>query len=322
MPLNIVKNADEFSPHIAVCSMTINDGAANKRNATVLRKSKSDKEIALLKMLKAEPSVLEKASVSNTKKLLEAALKDKFANAETYTWIYLEDFDPETNLAIFEMFEMDTKKYVIGYEVTSQGLIELSEEMEEVIKHNVYTTASENELILKGNIADEKQENSEIKSEANENEEVLSSDNPEEKQEEGIMSDPKDVQPVEFTKAQQDQISELLKAERLAVKQEIEAAELLKSTTESLSNLEGIVDAEDVEVLAKGLLKDTEFMSVVLKSFVAAKEAISAKDAEVAQIKKEFGEAEQTAEQAEPVITKGSTHDQLAAQMAKLKAKA
>lgn len=319
MPLNIVKNADEFSPHIAVCSMTINDGAANKRNATVLRKSKSDKEIALLKMLKAEPSVLEKASVSNTQKLLEAALKDKFANAETYTWIYLEDFDPETSLAIFEM---DTKKYVIGYEVTSQGLIELSEEMEEVIKHNVYTTASENELILKGNIADEKQENSEIQSEANENEEVLSSDNPEEKQEEGIMSDPKDVQPVEFTKAQQDQISELLKAERLAVKQEIEAAELLKSTTESLSNLEGIVAAEDVEVLAKGLLKDTEFMSVVLKSFVAAKEAISAKDAEVAQIKKEFGEAEQTAEQAEPVITKGSTHDQLAAQMAKLKAKA
>lgn len=319
MPLNIVKNADEFSPHIAVCSMTINDGAANKRNATVLRKSKSDKEIALLKMLKAEPSVLEKASVSNTQKLLEAALKDKFANAETYTWIYLEDFDPETSLAIFEM---DTKKYVIGYEVTSQGLIELSEEMEEVIKHNVYTTASENELILKGNIADEKQENSEIQSEANENEEVLSSDNPEEKQEEGIMSDPKDVQPVEFTKAQQDQISELLKAERLAVKQEMEAAELLKSTTESLSNLEGIVAAEDVEVLAKGLLKDTEFMSVVLKSFVAAKEAISAKDAEVAQIKKEFGEAEQTAEQAEPVITKGSTHDQLAAQMAKLKAKA
>lgn len=319
MPLNIVKNADEFSPHIAVCSMTINDGAANKRNATVLRKSKSDKEIALLKMLKAEPSVLEKASVSNTQKLLEAALKDKFANAETYTWIYLEDFDPETSLAIFEM---DTKKYVIGYEVTSQGLIELSEEMEEVIKHNVYTTASENELILKGNIADEKQENSEIQSEANENEEVLSSDNPEEKQEEGIMSDPKDVQPVEFTKAQQDQISKLLKAERLAVKQEMEAAELLKSTTESLSNLEGIVAAEDVEVLAKGLLKDTEFMSVVLKSFVAAKEAISAKDAEVAQIKKEFGEAEQTAEQAEPVITKGSTHDQLAAQMAKLKAKA
>lgn len=319
MPLNIVKNADEFSPHIAVCSMTINDGAANKRNATVLRKSKSDKEIALLKMLKAEPSVLEKASVSNTQKLLEAALKDKFANAETYTWIYLEDFDPETSLAIFEM---DTKKYVIGYEVTSQGLIELSEEMEEVIKHNVYTTASENELILKGNIADEKQENSEIQSEANENEEVLSSDNPEEKQEEGIMSDPKDVQPVEFTKAQQDQISELLKAERLAVKQEIEAAALLKSTTESLSNLEGIVAAEDVEVLAKGLLKDTEFMSVVLKSFVAAKEAISAKDAEVAQIKKEFGEAEQTAEQAEPVITKGSTQDQLAAQMAKLKAKA
>lgn len=319
MPLNIVKNADEFSPHIAVCSMTINDGAANKRNATVLRKSKSDKEIALLKMLKAEPSVLEKASVSNTQKLLEAALKDKFANAETYTWIYLEDFDPETSLAIFEM---DTKKYVIGYEVTSQGLIELSEEMEEVIKHNVYTTASENELILKGNIADEKQENSEIQSEANENEEVLSSDNPEEKQEEGIMSDPKDVQPVEFTKAQQDQISELLKAERLAVKQEIEAAELLKSTTESLSNLEGIVAAEDVEVLAKGLLKDTEFMSVVLKSFVAAKEAISAKDAEVAQIKKEFGEAAQTAEQAEPVITKGSTQDQLAAQMAKLKAQA
>lgn len=319
MPLNIVKNADEFSPHIAVCSMTINDGAANKRNATVLRKSKSDKEIALLKMLKAEPSVLEKASVSNTQKLLEAALKDKFANAETYTWIYLEDFDPETSLAIFEM---DTKKYVIGYEVTSQGLIELSEEMEEVIKHNVYTTASENELILKGNIADEKQENSEIQSEANENEEVLSSDNPEEKQEEGIMSDPKDVQPVEFTKAQQDQISALLKAERLAVKQEMEAAALLKSTTESLSNLEGIVAAEDVEVLAKGLLKDKEFMSVVLKSFVAAKEAISAKDAEVAQIKKEFGEAEQTAEQAEPVITKGSTHDQLAAQMAKLKAKA
>lgn len=318
MPLNIVKEVSEFAPHIAVCSMTINDGAANKRNVSVIQKSKSEKEIMLLKMLQAEPSVLEKASVTNDRNMIQAVLKDKFASAETYTYVWLRDFDPEEGKAIFDM---DDKTYVIGYTKTDQGLIELAEDMEEAIHHDVYTTASENELILKGAAVEgsdvEDQEDSEIESEVNENEGVVSSeDNPTNKIEnEDDMSD----KPVEFTKAQQDQISELLKAERLAVKQEIEAQELLKSTTEALSGLEGIVDNSDVEVLAKGLVKDQEFMQVVLKSFVAAKEAITAKEAEVAQIKKEFGEAEQVTVEDEVVVSKGNVADQLKAQMAKLK---
>lgn len=322
MPLNIVKDANEFHPHMAVCSMTINDGSANKHNLPVIQKSKikSDKEIALLKMLKSDtPEVLAKASVSNDKRMLEAVLKDKFASAEKYTWIWLRDFDPETQKAVFEM---DDKSYAIGYSKADNGLIELSEDMEEVIHHDVYTTASENSLILKGNALEE-QKDSENDSEEQEIEEEdispASEDNPKNNDNEDDMSDKKDA-PVEFTKAQQDQIAELLKAERLAVQQEIEAAALLKSTTEALEAQE-FVAKEDVETFAKGLVANQELATIVLKSLNSAKEALTAKDAEIAEIKKEFATQEQVTEEAEVVIEKGNVTETLAAQMAKLKTK-
>lgn len=322
MPLNIVKDANEFHPHMAVCSMTINDGSANKHNLPVIQKSKikSDKEIALLKMLKSDtPEVLAKASVSNDKRMLEAVLKDKFASAEKYTWIWLRDFDPETQKAVFEM---DDKSYAIGYSKADNGLIELSEDMEEVIHHDVYTTASENSLILKGNALEE-QKDSENDSEEQEIEEEdispASEDNPKNNDNEDDMSDKKDA-PVEFTKAQQDQIAELLKAERLAVQQEIEAAALLKSTTEALEAQE-FVAKEDVETFAKGLVANQELATIVLKSLNSAKEALTAKDAEIAEIKKEFATQEQVTEEAEVVIEKGNVTETLTAQMAKLKTK-
>lgn len=322
MPLNIVKDANEFHPHMAVCSMTINDGSANKHNLPVIQKSKikSDKEIALLKMLKSDtPEVLAKASVSNDRRMLEAVLKDKFASAETYTWIWLRDFDPETQKAVFEM---DDKSYAIGYSKADNGLIELAEDMEEVIHHDVYTTASENSLILKGNALEE-QKDSENDSEEQEIEEEgispASEDNPENNDNEDDMSDKKDA-PVEFTKAQQDQIAELLKAERLAVQQEIEAAALLKSTTEALEAQE-FVAQEDVETFAKGLVANQELATIVLKSLNSAKEALTAKDEEIAEIKKEFATQEQVTEEAEVVIEKGNVTETLAAQMAKLKNK-
>lgn len=318
MPLNVVKELKDFQPHMAVCSMTINDGSANKHNTpAVVQKAKSTKEVAILKMLKADSEeVLEKASVKNTESLLRAALKEKYQSAEEYRWVWLEDFDPEEGKAVFEMGD---KTYAISYTVEGNGLITLSDDEQEVIQHSVYTTAEENDLILKGNLAVEEEEDSDV-SEVLENEDSSpepTSETIEEKQEEDVMSDKKDA-PVEFTKAQQDQIAQLLKAEREAVIAEQEAATLLKSTKEALEAQE-FVAKEDVEVFAKGLVANADLMAVVLKSLNSAKEALESKDAEIAEVKKEFATQEQQADESEVVISKGNVAETLAAQMAKLK---
>lgn len=318
MPLHIIKESEEFSPHMAVTSMLLNDGAANKRNLPVIQKSKikSDKEIELLKFLKASPTVIEKASVENMRKMISTALKDKFASPETYTWIWLRDFDPVENKAIFEM---DDKTYVIGFSLQDNGLLELEDDMEEAIHHDVYTTASTNDLILKGANADEEQKDSETDSEVvTEIEGEPSDENPKEKLKEDNMSD-KTEAPVEFTKAQKDQIAQLLKAEREAVKLEMEAAELLKSTKESLGSLE-FIEEGDIEVFAKGLVANTDLMSVVLKSLNSAKDALASKDAEMEEVKKEFATKPQQTVEGETEVTSEDPAAILKAQMAKLKA--
>lgn len=322
MPLHIIKESEEFSPHMAVTSMLLNDGAANKRNLPVIQKSKikSDKEIELLKFLKASPAIIEKASVENMRKMISAALKDKFGSDDDccYTWVWLRDFDPVENKAIFEM---DDKTYVIGFSLQDNGLLELEDDMEEAIHHDVYTTASTNDLILKGANADEEQKDSETDSEVvTEIEGEPSDENPKEKLKEDNMSD-KTEAPVEFTKAQKDQIAQLLKAEREAVKQEMEAAELLKSTKESLGSLE-FIDEGDIEVFAKGLVANTELMSVVLKSLNSAKDALAAKEVEMEEIKKEFATAPQSTVEGETEVTSEDPAAILKAKVAQLKAKA
>lgn len=319
MPLHIIKESDEFSPHMAVTSMVLNDGAANKRNLPVIQKSKikSDKEIELLKFLKASPTVIEKASVENMRKMISTALKDKFASAETYTWIWLRDFDPVENKAIFEM---DDKTYVIGFSLQDNGLLELDDDMEEAIHHDVYTTASTNDLILKGANADEEQKDSETDSEVvTEIEGEPSDENPKEKLKEDNMAD-KPEAPEVIEKSQMEAIIKAAVAEaREEERKAIEAETLLKSTKESLGSLE-FIDESDVEVFAKGLVANTDLMSVVLKSLNSAKDALTAKDAEMEEIKKEFAEKPQQTVEGETEVTSEDPAAILKAQMAKLKA--
>lgn len=317
MPLNIVKEVDQFSPHIAACSMSINDGAANKRDIDVIRKSKikSDKEVALLKILGEDsPETIEKASVRNTESMLRAAIKERFENDEEYRWIWLEDFDPEEGKAVFEM---DGKSWVIGYSLAESGLVELEEDYKEVISHKVYTTADENNLILKS-----KDKDSEISSEVKEDEEDTLSTSEvnlkEEKEEEDNMSDKKDA-PVEFSKAQLNQIEELLKAKEAETLARIEAENLLKSTTETLGGLEMVAEG-DVEVLAKGIVANKDLGEVFLKSLSSAQELIKAAKDEAEEIKKELGSHEQiTSEEEVKELEKGvDTNSTLKAQLAKL----
>jgi len=325
MPLNIVKDAKDFSPHIAACSMTLNDGAANNRNIDLIQKSKikSDKEIMLLKMLNQDtPEVVEKASVRNVEKMLYSALKEKFTSADSYSWVWLRDFDhsiPEPKA----IFEMDDKIYTIGFTILPNGLLELNDDMDELIHHDVYTTAEDNELVLKSKVLGETEEDSEISSEEIEVEEDDSStseDNlKEEKEEEDNMSDKKDA-PVEFSKAQLNQIEELLKAKEAETLARIEAENLLKSTTETLSGLE-MVDGADVEVLAKGIVANQDLGEVFVKSLVSAQELIKAAKQEAEEIRKELGNHKQITSEDEVKELEKSTDAAsiLKAQLAKLK---
>jgi hypothetical protein len=321
MPLNIVKDVKEFAPHIAACSHTLNDGAANNRNIDLIQKSKvkSDKEVALLKILGEDsPETIEKASVRNTESMLRAALKEKYEDDDDYRWIWLEDFDPEAMTAVFEM---EGKSYAVGYTVSANGLIELADDYQEVISHKVYTTADENNLILKSKEDAIENKDSEISSEeiVIEGEQSTSEDNLEEKEEE-TMSEKKDT-PVEFSKAQLNQIEELLKAKEAETLARIEAENLLKSTTETLSGLE-MVESGDVEVLAKGIVANQELGEVFVKSLANAQELIKSAKAEAEEVRKELGSHEQITDESEvKELEKGTdTASALKAQMAKLNA--
>ena len=326
MPLHIIKEAEEFQPHMAVTSILLNDGAANKRNIPIVQKSKlkSDKEINLLKLLNASPEVLEKASTRNTEKMLSAVIREEFADDDCcYCWVWLRDFDPITEVAVFEMNE---GIYSIKYNTTPEGLIELVGEKEEVIHHDVYTTSSSNSLVLKGEKTPvEEQKDSEVSGVNNEDvsEEIISKeasdDNETKQKQEEVMSD-KDNAPVEFTKAQKDAIAELLKAEREAVQKETADAQLVKSTKEALAGLEFIQEG-DVEVLAKSVVTSPELLDIVVKSLSSAQEIIKAKDAEMNTVREEFATKEQVTDEAAPVdIEKGNLQAQLKANIAKLKA--
>ena len=293
MPLNIVKDAKDFMPHIAACSMTLNDGAANKRNIDIVQKSKikSDKEIMLLKMLKHDtPEVVEKASVRNVERMLTAALKDKFTSADSYSWVWLRDFDHsiESPKAVFEM---DDKIYTVGFTLLENGLVELTDEMDELIHHDVYTTAADNELVLKSKTLEEAEENSEISSEENVDEIGVVSISEDNLEKGNNNMSPKDT-PVEFSKAQLNQIEALLKAKEQETLDRIEADNLLKSTTTTLDSLE-MVDSSDVEVLAKGIVGNKDLGEVILKSLASAQELIKAAKDEVETIKKELGSHKQ-----------------------------
>lgn len=320
MPLNIVKDAKDFMPHIAACSMTLNDGAANNRNIDLIQKSKikSDKEVMLLKMLKHDtPEVVEKASVRNVERMLTAALKDKFTSADSYSWVWLRDFDHsiESPKAVFEM---DDKIYTVGFTLLENGLVELTDEMDELIHHDVYTTAADNELVLKSKTLEEAEENSEISSEETVDEigvVSISEDN----LEKGNNNMSQKDTPVEFSKAQLNQIEALLKAKEQETLDRIEADNLLKSTTTTLGSLE-MVDSGDVEVLAKGIVGNKDLGEVILKSLASAQELIKAAKDEAETIKKELGSHTQiTADEEIQVLDKAvDTTSIIKAQLAKL----
>lgn len=320
MPLNIVKDAKDFMPHIAACSMTLNDGAANNRNIDLIQKSKikSDKEVMLLKMLKHDtPEVVEKASVRNVERMLTAALKDKFTSADSYSWVWLRDFDHsiESPKAVFEM---DDKIYTVGFTLLDNGLVELTDEMDELIHHDVYTTASDNELVLKSKTLEEAEENSEISSEETVDEIGVVSISEDNLEKGNNNMSPKDT-PVEFSKAQLNQIEALLKAKEQETLDRIEADNLLKSTTTTLGSLE-MVDAGDVEVLAKGIVGNKDLGEVILKSLASAQELIKAAKDEVETIKKELGSHKQiTVDEEIKVLDKAvDTTSIIKAQLAKL----
>jgi hypothetical protein len=286
-------------------------------------KIKSDKEIMLLKMLQQDtPEVVEKASVRNVEKMIYSALKEKFTSADSYSWVWLRDFDHSIPEPV-AVFEMDEKIYQIGFTLLGNGLLELNDDMEELIHHDVYTTAEENELVLKGKLVEdepvetESSDNSEEIEE--EGEQSTSEDNLEEKEEE-TMSEKKDA-PVEFSKAQLNQIEELLKAKEAETLARIEAENLLKSTTETLSGLE-MVESGDVEVLAKGIVANQELGEVFVKSLANAQELIKAAKQEAEEVRKELGSHEQITDESEvKELEKGTdTASALKAQMAKLNA--
>lgn len=292
--IQIVKSVSDFKPHIAVCHMDINGGSANGENVSLVMKSKlsGDNITAVLKALGENTPTIEKATYRAIQGMLETGLREKLKKGDEYTYIWVRDFDEST--AVFEYSTEDSyKDYSISYSVNENGVVLLGDDMQEVVQHQIYTSVSGDELILKG--AEENPEGvvgSEITSEVEEGSNADTSDVNVIKGAEETMSKEKELTIEEIVKAARAE-------ERASIEAENLAKELLDSTTAIVKGL-SFVEETEVDTIVKGLIAAGEVSEVIVKALNDANTSVSeatakveAIEAEMVEVKKEFGNKEQ-----------------------------
>ena len=309
-------------PHLAVTHYT--QQPANGRPDALLFKSDKNTHIneELLKSLGkvSTEEELKKASFDNHRQALQEAIEEKVrgsmsANGD-YVWVYVVDFNEE--LVVFQYQE---GHFAVTYSVTDNGVVEIGEqEIQHVKRRNMYVDSDTGEELIKaadwlktlsdkidGEGSDEQSQevdsgdpdSSEVVDEG-ETEGDEQSDTPEIVNEDTMTDKTQDteLQFEEFMKS--SKFEELMKARedkaRADERQAIEKAQLVTDTTELVKGFAG-VEEDQVEVLVKALTSvDKEFGAALFKAFDGMQEALVAKDAELEEIKKSFGEKQDAIE--------------------------
>ncbi len=309
-------------PHLAVTHYT--QQPANGRPDALLFKSDKNTHIneELLKSLSkvSTEEELKKASFDNHRQALQEAIEEKVRSSMSangdYVWVYVVDFNEE--LVVFQYQE---DHFAVTYSVTGNGVVEIGEqEIQHVKRRNMYVDSDTGEELVKaadwlktlsdkidGEGSDEHSQevdsgdpdSSEVVDEG-ETEGDEQSDTPVIVNEDTMTDKTQDaeLQFEEFMKS--SKFEELMKARedqaRADERQAIEKAQLVTDTTELVKGFAG-VEEDQVEVLVKALTSvDKEFGAALFKAFDGMQESLVAKDAELEEIKKSFGEKQDAIE--------------------------
>ena len=282
-------NFNGEKPHLAICHKSQNYSANGRPDALLFKGKEPVMTEELLKSLGkvvGEEEVL-KMSMQNKRDALQAALKIALSGNDDccYNYPYVADFNDD-----MVAFYYDEGLYAVAYTADSTDNITFDGEPVLATRKELYVESETGQELIKA--LDFKPETSPII-------------------EEVIIEEEE-----ELTKSVNDQVQELLKAERVELlkslreelKVEAAAEELQKSTTELVKGF-SFVEEGSADMLVKALIScEGEFGVAILKSLEDAsllvKEAnvkVEAAEAEVEEIKKEFG-TKQSGKEGTPVV--------------------
>lgn len=328
--ITIYKAKEDFIPHIAMTSFAYNGGCATGNDLPVVTKSKviGDNIKEILKSLGADESTLEKASYNNLRKMLGSSLRDRLEVEGEYSYVYVEDFDEEK-----VVFEHGDRLQSVSYSLNDNGIVLLGDDYTDVLRHDVYTDVSGQEMILKGaedaEDADaedvlEDVENSDINAEVmieDVSDTDTSLDNQNKKDKEDTMSNSEENNELLKSAEVQDIIEKAIAKDR-AEQEAIQKANKLKADTAEVVKGLGVIDEADQDAIVKALVADEVSATVLIKALTDMGAAVIKAKEEVEEVRKSFGEKEQTAEEAQVSETVDTTVvPDMSEQIAKAKAK-
>ncbi|AGN51485.1 hypothetical protein VPLG_00046 [Vibrio phage eugene 12A10] len=294
-------------PHLAVTCKAQGFSANNRPDALLFKATIDENNTELMKTLGKVMSDVElkKASFDNTRAALEESLLEvlKISSGCEYVWVYVQDFNE--NLVVFSY---DDKIWAVTYYEGSDGNIVLGKASEneedvqdvvEVKRRTMYVDSDSGEELIKA--ADWLKPTIKVDPAADTNDHAETAASKEPQDKEKMMTDKVtvgDLDLEELTKSAA--VQELIKAavaEAEANKvAELEEAQLVTDTTELVKGFAG-VEEDQVEVLVKALTSvDKEFGAALFKAFDGMQESLVAKDAELEEIKKSFGEKQDSIE--------------------------
>ncbi|QXN60157.1 hypothetical protein KUA24_90 [Vibrio phage HNL01] len=323
-------NFDGENPHSAICHHSQGFSANGCHTALMFKAEKQPVSSELIKSLEgALPQTeIEKMSFNNKRRALEVALADIMEGADS--WSYVEDFSEDMIVFVY-----DSKTYVVSYTMDEAGVVEFGQEPVEAKRKDLYVDSETGEELVKAadwfkeeipTESPEKvssEEDGVVQGEGQETDSQITPDETLETQEEIMSQEQKEVvvekgamDIAEIMKSAEAQ--ELIKAAIQADRDAREAAELEKSTVEIVKGYE-VVAEEDAAALTKAILVSEE-SAMLLKALGDFQIELEKAKAEVAEVKKEFGEKQESVEST-PVLEKSNkSRAELKAQVAQYKA--
>lgn len=315
---------DNENPHYAICHVSQGKSANGCHDALMLKASDTKVTSELLKALSSvlPEDELVKMSAMNKRDLLEESIVERLRSnmSENGEYIYTHVMDYNEDLVVFR-FQGQT--WAVSYEETEAGLVEVADDIRSAHRKDLYIDSETGEELIKAadwfkkEIPSEPQITEVVGVEAgvDEGETLITPQNTLDTKEE-IMSQENqtvEVAEIDFEKAMQSEAfqkafeAQLEKAADKKAEEILkakEAQELEKSTVEIMKGFTKFVAEEDAVELAKSVLASPS-SDKLLSTLVKAAEAIEAAEEKVEEIKKEFGEKQDSVE-ATPVIQKTS----------------
>lgn len=307
---------DNENPHIAICHFSQGKSANGCHDALMYKSGDSKVTSELLKALQSvlPEDELVKMSAMNKRDLLEEAIVERLRSnmSENGEYVYAYVMDYNEDLVVFRFQE---QTWAVDYSETDSGLVSVGEEIRMAHRKDLYIDSETGEELIKAadwfkkEIPSDSQEVSSDEAGVGEGETLITPENSLETKEENMSQENQNVDFAELMKSAEFQ--ELIKAqvaEQAAIKaDEIlkakEAEELEKSTVEVMKGFKFVAEEDAVE-LAKSVLTASN-SDKLMSTLVKAAEAIEAAEAQVEEIKKQFGEKQDSVE-SQPVIEKAS----------------